>query len=65
MATRFVRTALARDGVGLGFACILMGSLGGFEALGLIGIMIGPVVLTLAQELWEQRVRELPSGDSA
>jgi predicted PurR-regulated permease PerM len=36
-----------------------MASLGGFEVLGLVGLVIGPVVLTLARELWEQRVREL------
>jgi predicted PurR-regulated permease PerM len=26
--------------------------------LGLAGLVIGPVVLTLAQEIWEQRMRE-------
>ena len=36
-----------------------MGCLGGFEALGLVGLVIGPVILTLARELWEQRVRDL------
>jgi len=38
---------------------VLMGCLGGFEVLGLVGLVIGPVVLTLARELWEQRVRDL------
>jgi predicted PurR-regulated permease PerM len=36
-----------------------MGCLGGFEVLGLVGVVIGPVLLTLARELWEQRVRDL------
>ena len=40
-----------------------MGCLGGFEVLGLIGLVIGPVVLTLARELWEQRVRDLAVAD--
>jgi predicted PurR-regulated permease PerM len=34
-----------------------MGCLGGFEALGLVGVVIGPVVLTLARELWAERMR--------
>jgi predicted PurR-regulated permease PerM len=38
-----------------------MSCLGGFEALGLVGLVIGPVVLSLARELWEQRVRDLPA----
>ena len=37
-----------------------MGCLGGFEVLGLVGLVIGPVLLTLTRELWKQRV-----GDSA
>jgi predicted PurR-regulated permease PerM len=62
---KIVRPAVARGGVRLRFAWVLMGCLGGFEALGLIGLVIGPVVLTLARELWEQRVRALPSADGA
>jgi predicted PurR-regulated permease PerM len=53
---KVVRPALARGGVGLPFVWVLMGCLGGFEVLGLVGVVIGPVVLTLARELWEQRV---------
>jgi len=40
-----------------------MGCLGGFEALGLVGVVIGPVVLTLARELWVQRARDLANPD--
>ena len=36
-----------------------MGCLGGFEVLGLVGLVIGPVVLTLLRELWQQSVRDL------
>jgi predicted PurR-regulated permease PerM len=56
---KVVRPALARDGTRLRFVWVLMGCLGGFEALGLVGVVIGPVVLTLARELWAQRVRDL------
>ena len=51
----------ARDGIQLRFVWILIGCLGGFEVFGLVGIIIGPVVLTLARELWEQSVRDLPA----
>jgi predicted PurR-regulated permease PerM len=57
---KIVRPALARDGTGLSFVWVLMGCLGGFEVLGLVGLVVGPVVLTLARELWEQRLRVVP-----
>jgi len=60
---KIVRPVVARDGIRLGFVWILMGCLGGFEVLGLVGLVVGPVVLTLARELWEQRVRELTAID--
>jgi len=62
---KVVRPVVARDGVRLRFVWVLMGCLGGFEALGLVGLVIGPVVLTLARELWEQRVRDLAAANSA
>jgi predicted PurR-regulated permease PerM len=56
---KIVRPVVARDGTRLPFVWVLMGCLGGFEVLGLVGVVIGPVLLTLARELWEQRVRDL------
>lgn len=56
---KIVRPMVARDGIRLRFVWILMGCLGGFEVLGLVGLVVGPVVLTLVRELWEQRVRDL------
>lgn len=56
---KLVRPLVARDGTRLPFVWVLMGCLGGFEALGLVGIVVGPVVLTLARELWDQRARDL------
>jgi predicted PurR-regulated permease PerM len=55
---KVVRPSVARDGTRLPFVCVLMGCLGGFEAFGLVGLVIGPVALTLTRELWEQRVHE-------
>jgi predicted PurR-regulated permease PerM len=60
---KIVRPVVARDGTRLSFVWVLMGCLGGFEVLGLVGLVIGPVVLTLTRELWEQRVRDLALSD--
>ena len=56
---KVVRPMVARGGIRLPFVLVLMGCLGGFEVLGLAGLVIGPVVLSLARELWQQRVVEL------
>ena len=55
---KIVRPAIAGNGIRLGFVWVLMGCLGGFEALGLVGLVVGPVVIGLARELWEERVRD-------
>jgi predicted PurR-regulated permease PerM len=54
---------VARDATRLRFVWILMGCLGGFEVLGLVGLVVGPVLLTITRELWEQRVRDLAPPD--
>jgi predicted PurR-regulated permease PerM len=56
---KIVRPMVAGEGTHLRFVWFLMACLGGFEVLGLVGVVIGPVVLTLARELWEQCVRDL------
>ena len=48
---KLVRPLVARNGVRLRFVWILIGCLGGFEVFGLVGVVVGPVVLTLAREL--------------
>ena len=53
---KIVRPLIAGSGIRLRFVWVLIGCLGGFEALGLVGLVLGPVVLTLARELWRQRV---------
>ena len=55
---KLVRPIVARGGMRLPFVWVLMGCIGGFGVLGLAGLVMGPVVLTLAQELWAQRRRE-------
>ncbi|HEU0199182.1 MAG TPA: AI-2E family transporter [Burkholderiaceae bacterium] len=54
---KIVRPMAARDGIPLHFVWVLLGCLGGFEVLGLVGLVVGPVVLALVGELWRQRVR--------
>jgi predicted PurR-regulated permease PerM len=60
---KIVRPAIARGATRLRFVWILMGCLGGFEVLGLVGLVVGPVLLTITRELWEQRVRDLAPPD--
>jgi predicted PurR-regulated permease PerM len=60
---KIVRPAVAAEGIRLRFVWVLTGCLGGFGVLGFVGLVIGPVVLTLVRELWEQRVGALPSHD--
>jgi predicted PurR-regulated permease PerM len=55
---KIVRPLVAREGMRLPFVWILMGCIGGFEVLGLAGLVVGPVVLSLAQELWLQRLHD-------
>lgn len=55
---KLVRPMVARDGVRLPFVWVLMGCIGGFGVLGLAGLAVGPVVLSLCGELWQQRARE-------
>ena len=56
---KIVRPMVARDGTRLRFVWVLMGCLGGFETLGPVGLVIGPVLLTLTRELWQQRVGDI------
>jgi len=54
---KLVRPMVARGGMQLPFVWVLMGCIGGFGVLGLAGLVLGPVMLTLVMEMWEQRVR--------
>jgi predicted PurR-regulated permease PerM len=49
---KIVRPMLVGGAVRLGFVWVLMGSLGGLELLGLLGLFVGPVVLALGGALW-------------
>ena len=46
---KLVRPMVARGGMRLPFVWVLMGCIGGFGVLGLAGLVVGPVVLSLCQ----------------
>jgi len=48
---KIVRPLLVGGAIELGFLWVLLGSLGGFETLGLLGLFIGPVALALGATL--------------
>ena len=56
---KVVRPILVGSSTQLGFVWVLMATLGGLELLGFIGIFVGPVVLSLAGELWRERTRKV------
>jgi len=63
---KIVRPILVGDAVQLGFAWVLIASLGGLEVMGLVGVLVGPVVLALAGSLWREwaKRRARPSADT-
>jgi predicted PurR-regulated permease PerM len=54
---KLVRPLVARGGLQLPFVWVLIGCVGGFSTIGLAGVVIGPVALSLAGELWKQELR--------
>jgi predicted PurR-regulated permease PerM len=61
---KFLRPLLVGGAVNLNLFWVLVGSIGGFQMLGLIGVFMGPVVLALCGEMWREGIRDpapLPS----
>jgi predicted PurR-regulated permease PerM len=54
IADHFVRPAIIGNATKLPFLAVLLGILGGVETLGLVGLFIGPVVMTLFVTLWHE-----------
>jgi predicted PurR-regulated permease PerM len=52
---KVVRPTVTRSGLELQFVWVLLGCVGGFETLGPVGLVIGPVALRVAAEMWLQR----------
>ncbi|WP_296946275.1 AI-2E family transporter [uncultured Massilia sp.] len=62
VADHFVRPSMIGNATKLPFLAVLVGILGGVETLGLVGLFVGPVVMTLFVTLWheERRLRHPP-----
>lgn len=62
VADHFVRPTIIGSATKLPFIAVLVGILGGVETLGLIGLFVGPVAMTLFITLWheEKRFRHSP-----
>ena len=58
VADKFVRTALLGRGMRLGFFWVLVGSLGGLETFGFLGVFIGPIILALVGALLRDTLNE-------
>jgi predicted PurR-regulated permease PerM len=54
VADHFVRPTIIGNATKLPFLAVLLGILGGVEMLGLIGLFVGPVVITLFVTLWHE-----------
>jgi predicted PurR-regulated permease PerM len=54
VADHFVRPAMIGNATKLPFIAVLLGILGGVETLGLIGLFVGPVAMTLFVTLWHE-----------
>lgn len=54
IADHFVRPTIIGSATKLPFLAVLFGILGGVETMGLVGLFIGPVVMTLFVTLWHE-----------
>jgi predicted PurR-regulated permease PerM len=54
VADHFIRPTIIGNATKLPFLAVLLGILGGVETLGLIGLFVGPVVMTLFVTLWHE-----------
>jgi predicted PurR-regulated permease PerM/GNAT superfamily N-acetyltransferase len=55
---KVVRPLLVGSAVKLNLFWVLVGSLGGFQVLGPIGVFVGPVVLALCGEMWREWIED-------
>jgi predicted PurR-regulated permease PerM len=55
-----LRPALISNSSQAPFFLVMFGVLGGIAAFGLIGIFLGPVILTIASAVWKEWIDNLP-----
>lgn len=63
VADHFVRPKMIGSATELPFLAVLMGILGGVETLGLVGLFVGPVVMTLLVTLWREAHESVTAQD--
>jgi predicted PurR-regulated permease PerM len=56
IADHFIRPVMIGDATRLPFMVVLLGILGGIEALGLIGLVVGPALMAVLMLLWREWV---------
>jgi predicted PurR-regulated permease PerM len=56
IADHFVRPVMIGDATKLPFLIVLLGILGGIEAWGLIGLVVGPALMAVLMLLWREWV---------
>jgi predicted PurR-regulated permease PerM len=56
VADHFVRPVMIGDATRLPFLVVLLGILGGIEAMGLIGLVVGPALMAVLMLLWREWV---------
>jgi predicted PurR-regulated permease PerM len=54
LGDKFIRPLLVGGAMKLNLFWVLVSTIGGFQALGLIGVFIGPVVVALCGEMWRE-----------
>ncbi len=54
LGDKFIRPLLVGSAMKLNLFWVLVGTVGGFQALGLVGVFVGPVVLALCGEMWRE-----------
>lgn len=54
VADHFIKPVLIGGAIQLPFLAVLFGILGGVETLGLLGLFVGPVIMVLFINLWEE-----------
>jgi predicted PurR-regulated permease PerM len=57
LGDKVVRPLLVGSAAKLNLFWVLVGSLGGFQVLGPIGVFVGPVVLALCGEMWREWIK--------
>jgi predicted PurR-regulated permease PerM len=57
IAEHFVRPVIIGNSTRLPFLLVLFGILGGAETFGLLGLFIGPALMTVLMVLWKDWVR--------